>query len=806
MNLLLIIIKVLIQIGSPLVNLSKQIFGGLSKNKDNKKVEKENRRVKKRKKKNKFLILLKRFYTKIRVIEITFPQVPEVKFRKKVGRKKEGKYKKYLKVLRRKFKERQGILLKKKRREEERRKRIEKRERRLKEKEIRLKEREAEIKKKKKVKIVINGKRISIALTVLFIISTAFIYFYLEIVKELPNVDLIYSPPSLSTRILDRNGKVLYKFYEDENRTWIDLEKIPTTLIEATLSIEDKNFYKHYGLSIKGTSQAIIYNFKKDNEDKVRGGSTITQQLVKNVFFSSEKTFKRKIKEAILTLMLEQRLSKDQILERYLNQVPYGGEAYGVEEASQKYFGKDVWDLSDKEATYLAGLPAAPSSYSPYGNNPDLGLARQKRVIEEMLSNGYLSEEKAKELNEEELIINDNTKKIEAPHFVFYVKKLLEDQGYINFEKQGLSIKTSLDLDLQEEIQDIVSQEIEKNKRLKISNGGALVIDVRNGDILVMVGSKDYYADDIDGKYNVTTALRQPGSSIKPINYLLALENNYSLASVIDDSPITYNVPGQKAYSPKNYNGKYMGEVTLRTALASSLNIPSVKLLEKNGVDKMIDLGEKMGISTWQDRNRFGLSLALGGGEVKMTELAQAYSVFANLGEKIEINPILEIKNYLGEKVYEKKVVEKKIIKEEYAYMINSALSDNQARSPIFGSHSQLVIKDKTVAVKTGTTNNLKDNWCIGWTPSYLVSSWVGNNDSSPMSWVASGISGATPIWHQSISLILKDKENEEWTVPSGLIKKQICGREEWFLAGSEIKIKCPNKKDEEEKSELAIN
>jgi len=804
MNLLVVIIKVLIQIGSPLVNLFKKVFESLKKRKKKELREKEKRIKSKRDKESKFLVFLKSFYGRVKIIEITFPKIPEFKVRRKIKKKKEGRYRKYLTILKKKFERRQDILLRKRKKEEEKRKRIEKREKRLKERELRLKKKEAEVKKKGKIKIVINGRKLSIGLTVLFIISTVFIYFYLEIIKELPNVDLIYSPPNLSTRILDRNGKVLYKFYEDENRTWIDLEKIPTTLIEATLSIEDKNFYKHYGLSIKGISQAVIYNFKKGEEDKIRGGSTISQQLVKNVFFSSEKTFKRKIKEAILTLMVEQRLNKDQILERYLNQVPYGGEAYGVEEAAQKYFGKDVWDLSDKEATYLAGLPAAPSSYSPYGNNPELGLARQKRVIEEMKSNGFLNEEEAKKLNEEELIIKDNAKKIEAPHFVFYVKKLLEDQGYINFEKQGLSIKTSLDLDLQEEIQEIVSQEIEKNRKLKISNGGALVIDVKNGDILVMVGSKDYYADDIDGKYNVTTALRQPGSSIKPINYLLALENNYSLASIINDSPVTYNISGQKPYSPKNYNGKYMGEVTLRTALASSLNIPSVKLLEKNGVEEMIDLGEKMGINTWEDRNRFGLSLALGGGEVKMTELAQAYSIFANLGKKIEINPILEIKNYLGENVYEKKTREKKVIKEEYAYMINSALSDNQARSPIFGSHSQLVIKDKRVAVKTGTTNNLKDNWCIGWTPSYLVSSWVGNNDSSPMSWVASGISGATPIWHQSISLILEDKMNEEWKVPSGLVKKEICGREEWFLAGSEIKIRCPNKK--EESDELAVN
>ncbi len=620
------------------------------------------------------------------------------------------------------------------------------------------------------------------------------IIFYQIIIKDLPNVNLIYSPPNLSTQILDRNGKVLYKFYDNENRTWIPIEKIPTDLIEATLAIEDKNFYNHHGLSLKGLTQAIIYNFKKDKTDKPRGGSTISQQLVKNIFFTNEKTMTRKIKEAILTLIIEHKMTKNEILERYLNQVSYGGEAYGVEEAAEKYFGKHVWELETQESVYLAGLPAAPSSYSPYGNNPELGLSRQKMVFEEMVSTGYLTEEKATEFFKKELKIKNNNKLIEAPHFVFYIKKLLEDQGYSNFEKQGLVIKTSLDIDLQNEAQKIVKDEVLRNKKLNISNGGALILDVKNGDILAMVGSIDYYSKEIDGQVNITTALRQPGSSIKPINYLLALENGYSLASTISDSPITYpaKFPGQKPYSPQNYNGKYMGDVTLRTALASSLNIPSVKLLEKNGVNNMIDLAEKMGITTWQDRNRFGLSLALGSGEVKMIELAQAYSNFANLGEKIKINPILEIKNYLGEEIYKKSLEKEKVIEPEYAYLINNALSDNKARSPIFGSNSKLVIANKTVAVKTGTTNNLKDNWCIGWTPSYLAVSWVGNNDSSPMSWVASGVSGATPIWNQLTNLILKDKKNEEWNIPNNLVKKNICGKEEWVLAGTELKISCP--------------
>ncbi|MDD4785419.1 MAG: PBP1A family penicillin-binding protein [Candidatus Shapirobacteria bacterium] len=606
-------------------------------------------------------------------------------------------------------------------------------------------------------------KKIIVILIVIVLVVVALnVYNFLN--EELPDINLIYNPPKLSSKIFDRNGNLLYKFYEEENRTWVTLDKIPKKIIEATISIEDKNFFNHKGLSIKGIIKASIYNFKKSDDDKLRGGSTISQQLVKNIFLTNEKSFKRKIKEAILTIKIERKLNKNEILERYFNQVSYGGEAYGVQEAAQKYFGKNVWELNDGEMTYLAGLPAAPSSYSYFGNNPDLGIHRQKRVVEEMIAANYIDNEEGEKILNQKLIFRKRKQNIEAPHFVFYIKNLLEDKyGFINFERQGLNIYTSLDLNIQKEAEKIVKEEIDKVKALKISNGAALVIGVKNGDILAMVGSKNYEATDIDGNVNVTTALRQPGSSIKPINYLLAFEKGKMQDSYIDDNPVSYYVPGQRVYSPQNYNGKYMGKVTLRTALASSLNVPSVKLLAENGVNNMIDLAEKMGITTWKERKRYGLSLALGSGEVKMTEMAQAYSIFANLGDKIEINPVYKIDNYLGENIYVKEREIEKIIEPELTLVINNILSDDQARSPIFGLNSKLKIEGKTVAVKTGTTNNLKDNWCIGWTPSYLVATWVGNNDSSPMSWVASGVSGATPIWNRIMTKILSNKVDEQW-------------------------------------------
>ena len=647
---------------------------------------------------------------------------------------------------------------------------------------------------KKKAGFNFKGKIKYVFLTAIFLSgSIALGWFYINVLRDLPDVNEIYNPPKLSTTILDRNGVVLYKFYDNENRSWVPISKVPTYLIQATIAIEDKDFYKHHGISLKGIANAIIFNFKKEEGDKLRGGSTITQQLVKNVFFSNEKSFNRKIKEAILALMVESKLSKEEILERYFNQVAYGGNVYGVEEASYRYFGKSVSEIDLNQAAFLAGLPAAPSSYNPFGNNPDLSQLRRKHVLEEMANAGFITKEKADEVIPQTVtIINDKTQII-APHFVFFIKDYLENEfGFQNFDKRGLVIRTTLDTNVQSMAEKVVKEEVDKVAGMHITNGAAEILDVKSGEILAMVGSKDYNAKDIDGKYNVTTALRQPGSSIKPINYLLALQKGWTFSSTISDDPITYDIPGQKPYSPQNYTGKYLGTVTLKTALASSLNIPSVKLLAADGINNMIDLAETMGITTWKDRSRFGLSLALGGAEVKMTELAGAYTIFANLGDKVKVSPILEIKNYLGEKVYEKTTEKTKVIDPSEAFLMNDALSDNQARTPIFGPSSKLVIPGKTVAVKTGTTNNLKDNWCLGWTPSYLVAAWVGNNDATPMSWVASGVSGATPIWNRIITNLLANKSDEKWEVPMGVEKANVCGKDGFFLTGTESNVQCP--------------
>jgi len=434
-----------------------------------------------------------------------------------------------------------------------------------------------------------SNKLLYISLTLLMLSASGVGWWFIrEIVTDLPNVNEIYNPPKMSTKIYDRSGNLLYKFYKDEDRSWVSLEKIPDYLIKATLAIEDKEFYQHRGLSVKGILKASWHNLN-NGADSLRGGSTITQQLVKNVFLSGEKTWKRKIKEAILSLMVEKKLNKEEILERYFNQVAYGGETYGVNEAAIKYFGKEVDKINLAEATFLAGLPAAPSSYSPSSNNLELAYGRQKQVVEQMLLSGTIDEKSAEEITNNKMEVVVESKEIKAPHFVFYVRDYLREKlGFDNIERRGLRVVTSLDLTVQDMAQNIVSDEINKVKRLRIGNGAALVIDPKNGDILAMVGSKDYWAVDIEGKYNVATALRQPGSSIKPINYLLALQNGKSLTTIIDDSPVTYYVRGQPPYTPQDYTGKSLGKVTLKTALASSLNIASVKTLSENGVENMI--------------------------------------------------------------------------------------------------------------------------------------------------------------------------------------------------------------------------
>jgi membrane peptidoglycan carboxypeptidase len=463
------------------------------------------------------------------------------------------------------------------------------------------------------------------------------------------------------------------------------------------------------------------------------------------------------------------------------------------------------------EGALLAGLPAAPSAYSPFGPTPELAFIRQEEVLRRMVDDGYITTEQAEAAKQEVLKFRPNRVEIQAPHFVMYVRKLLaEKYGEDMITEGGLEVKTTLDLDLQNKTQEIVTAELEQLQRLRINNGAALVTNPETGEILAMVGSKDYFDFANDGQVNVTIRPRQPGSSIKPLTYATAFEHGKNPSTVEDDSPVVYQIPGSKPYAPKNYDGKFHGKVTLREALGSSYNIPAVKLLASLGLDTVINKGREMGITTWTDPTRYGLSLTLGGGEVLMIDMMKVYGTFATQGYTVETNPIMEITNYKGETLYRNECAldhvcaKKKTLDSRVAYYITDILKDNNARTPAFGPRSVLTIPGQEVAVKTGTTNNLKDNWTIGYTTNRVVATWVGNNDGSPMSYVASGVTGASPIWNDIMRLTLDDANPHTFAGPDGMIKVQICARtgtlscrgcpavrDEWFIPGTEPKTAC---------------
>lgn len=598
----------------------------------------------------------------------------------------------------------------------------------------------------------------------------------------------------LSTHIYDRKGRILYEIFKEENRTKISLKEVPKELVQATIAIEDKDFYRHRGVNLfGGILRAIKENLKSDNQ--LQGGSTITQQLVKTALLSPERTIERKIREIILAFWTERVYTKDQILEMYLNQVAYGGSAYGVEEAAKTYFGKSAKNLSLAEAALLAGLPQAPSLYSPHVN-PRKAIERRNQVLEAMYQEGYIDKETKIAAQKEELRVIPLKNEILAPHFVFYVKSQLEDFfGTRLVEEGGLRVTTTLDLEIQRQAEKILKEEIEKNTHLNLTNGAILVTRPATGEILAMVGSVDYFKQPW-GAFNVTTALRQPGSAIKPLLYSLALENGYTPATIIDDTPTIFYIPGSPPYRPVNYDGRFHGKVPLRYALANSYNIPAVKVLEKIGVDNFIDYAENLGISTWKERNRYGLSLALGGGEVTMVDMAEAFGVLANLSYHVKLNSYLKIEDSDGRVLKEIKPIRTKKINPGVAYIISDILSDNQARIWAFGENSALEIPGYKVAVKTGTTDNKKDNWTIGYTKDFLVVVWVGNNDGSAMNqYLASGITGAAPIWNRMMSFLLNNyQEGDHWfrQPPENVVEKNcFFGRREYFIKGTETNVLC---------------
>ncbi|MFA6361734.1 MAG: transglycosylase domain-containing protein, partial [Candidatus Shapirobacteria bacterium] len=553
------------------------------------------------------------------------------------------------------------------------------------------------------------------------------IYIY----RNIPNPAKLSSGEYPQTsQVMDRNGKLLFEIYTDKRSTPVSLKEVPQNLKNATLAIEDSNFYKHNGFDVRGLIRGL---YRTVVEKRLQGGSTLTQQLVKNALLTPERTISRKIKEAILTVATEIMYSKDQILQMYFNQTPYGGTLWGVQAGAKGIFNKDVKDLTLAESALIAGLPGSPTRYSPF-SNPEAAKNRQEMVLKRMVELKMITQEQSDTAKNEQLNYYLNKTGILAPHFVFYVKELLtEKYGIKKLTEGGLKITTTLDLDIQKMAEATVSAEVNKLIKYKVSNGAAMITEPKSGQILAMVGSIDYFSKEIDGKYNVTTAMRQPGSSIKPLNYAVGIETGkITAASIVDDNPTCFSQINQKPYCPTNYGGAYHGLQSIRNSLANSLNISAVKVLKLNGLETFVASASAMGLNTLKNASDYGLSLTLGGGEVTMTDMTVAFGTLANMGIKQNLNSILKVEDKNGKILEEyKDITGKRVMSRETGFIIQQILSDDGARSMVFGRGSMLNIKGHPeVAVKTGTTNDMRDNWTMGYTQDYIVATWVGNNDN----------------------------------------------------------------------------
>jgi 1A family penicillin-binding protein len=607
---------------------------------------------------------------------------------------------------------------------------------------------------------------ISIAgLIVLALMSGIFFVAWLS--RSLPDPNnLIVREMAQTTKIYDRTGEeVLYEIHGDIKRTLVTLDDIPDFAEWATVAIEDKDFYNHGGISFWAMFRTAITNVLRGEK---AGGSTLTQQLIKNAILTTEKTYTRKIKEILIAYKMEQRFEKNEILQMYFNEIPYGSTAYGIEAASQRYFGKSVKDINLAEAAILAALPQAPSRYSPYGANKEVLIARQHYILDQMAEQQYISQDQADSAKQYILEFQPPTTNIKAPHFVMYVKEMLSEKyGEKMVEQGGLKIITTLDLYKQNIAEEVIQDKTESNlENYEATNAGLVSLDPKTGQILAMVGSRDYFDEEIDGQVNITTSLRQPGSSLKPLVYAASFLKGYTPDTILYDVLTNFSNNPEEPYEPNNYNLQENGPVSIRKALAGSLNIPAVKAIYLAGINNVLDLAEDLGYSTLNDRERYGMSLVLGGGEVKLLEHTNAFSAFAREGIWKPVTGILRVENSNNEILDEFKLEEKKILDPKIARQINNILSDNNARAYAFGQSNWLNLGSRPVAAKTGTTNDYRDAWTIGYTPSIVTGVWVGNFDNTEMRRGAAGGVVAAPIWHDYMEKVLGDTPVEYFKEP----------------------------------------
>lgn len=633
-----------------------------------------------------------------------------------------------------------------------------------------------------RLKILNNFPKIAIAGTIGLFLLSFFLFIWLS--KDLPLPDRVVRKEGFSTVINDRNNKPLYDIYSEKNRIPVPFSDMPEMLKKATVAIEDKEFYKHQGFDPKGIVRAAFHIVTFSG---IQGGSTLTQQLVKNVLLTTEQTIPRKIKEFVLAVQIEKKYSKDEILQMYLNESPYGGTMWGIEAAALGYFNKHTKELSDLESIVLAGFPQRPSFYSPYSGNKKAYVKRSEEVLRRMREDGMITVDQEYNYKKQLPVFQFATpsSSFRAPHFVLNIKKQLTEMfGDAVVEKGGLKVTTTLDRDLQDKAENIVKEELEKLKSLKVSNGAVMAIKPKTGEILTYIGSKDYNSPDpeFEGKFDVVSmGYRQPGSALKPITYAVGFMKGYTPASLIMDVETHFPAGKDKAdYIPKNYDNKFRGPVQVRFALANSVNIAAVKMTALVGIRDILKTAHEMGLTSLapndENINRLGLSLTLGGGEVRLYDLTGAFGVFATGGIKNEIYSIQKVTDNNGKTIYEHKSVSgKRVLPEDVSFLISQILSDNNSRKDVFGENSYLVVPGKTVSVKTGTTDDKRDNWTVGYSPDIALGIWVGNNDNSPMDpKLASGVTGAAPVWNRIMREVLKNLSEVPLRKPDNVISLDI--------------------------------
>lgn len=634
--------------------------------------------------------------------------------------------------------------------------------------------------------IVISATTLMLLITLLFAGAIGAYAYYSN---DLPNPsELSHRDIFLTTKIYDRNGRLLYDIFDSDTglRTTVHLADISPWLKDATIAVEDPDFYNNPGFDLRGMMRAV---FQTASGTQRQGGSTITQQLVKLVLLNNDITLDRKIRELMLSYQVSNMYSKDQVLEWYLNEIYYGNMSYGIGAASESYFGKKVRDLNLAEAAMLAGIPQWPALYNPL-INPKAAKSRQEEVLDLMVRHGYISAEEAETAKNTPLKYTTPRTGIEAPHFVMYVRELLESQyGRDQVSRGGLRVYTTLDLDLQHTAEKIVRERVDSYAKLNASNAALVAMRPQTGEVLAMVGSANYFDASISGQVNSALAERQPGSTFKPIAYLAAMQKGYTAATLFFDIPTVFQV-GQP-YAPENADGKWHGAVLMRQALANSYNVPAVRAVQFAGVDNVIALAHRMGVTTLNRDNFYGLSIGLGSGEVPLLDMTAVYSVLANGGEARGINVpeaervagyrniepvfILRVEDENGkvlEQFDEKQPASDRVISPDDAYIMTDMLADNNARIPTFGSDSPLKLS-RPAAVKTGTTDDSRDNWTIGYTPNLVTGVWVGNNNNQPML-DTSGSTTAAPIWHDFMEQALKNTPVQNFPIPEGLERVKI--------------------------------